>query len=198
MTLATSSELVQPLTWTWNITNKEFRSAIDAKIQQAFERLDYKSRPGQEYGFISGINFNPKADMTLTFVDSGRAQAICYGCPQEDRGMHIHVYPRTDQQALDDLESVTASVSKSVNRVSLLDYTVSKLTWNYKWIPANAILGVIIYLMTESSKTFSPSLLTALLSTLGNIGFIAIMIYVLLVIPLVIVRIAYAYKFNFE
>jgi hypothetical protein len=190
-------ELVQPLTWTWNITDQEFRSAIDAKIQQAFERVGYKSRPGQEYGFITGIDFNPKADMTLTFVDSVRAQAICYECSQEHRGMHIHVFPRTDQKALDDLANAVASVSKSVNRVSLLDYSVSKLTWNYRWIPAIAILAIISYLMTESSKAFSPSSLTILLSTLGTVGFIAIMIYVLLIIPLVIARIVYAYRFNF-
>ena len=187
------NDLIQSLTWTWIIKDLEVKSAIDESIQKAFIKKGYKFRPGQEYLFVTGIKFNPKADMTMAFIDTKRALATCYGCSQEHRGLHIHVFPRNDKKALDDLSEVIGLISKPVNAMSRLDYIISKATWNYKWIPFSAILVIINYLISQSDTIFNSS--PKFLSTLSYLGFSLLMIYVVLVIVLVLVRIYYAFLF---
>lgn len=191
-------EEVQPLAWAWRLKSEEMRSALDAKIQHAFESMGYKTRPGEEYGYVTGISRNPKADMSLAFVKPDCAQALCYRCSSERRGLHIHVFPRTDEEAMDDLATITKKVSKSINRVTWLDYSVATLTWNYKLVPFAALVSVISYLMSEASKAQAPIAISWVLPTMAGLGFIVLMGYLLLVMPLVLARVLYAYRFNME
>lgn len=189
-------ETIQRLSWAWGVLNISIKSAIDERIRKAFEKFGYTTRPGLEYLRFSRLRYSSTPDMPLSFFGSKCALAICYECEREWRGLHIHIFPDTDNTALDHLNSIIDRISGPTNKISLLDFNVSRLTWNHKMTALTTIIAFVTYLAIQSINISSSTFpLSSVFTGLCILIFIAAIVYIFLIMLLILARAIYAYKF---
>jgi len=189
-------ETILGLSWAWLVFSVNARSAIEERIKRAFKRFGYTTRPGLEYLRFSKSQYPSTPDMPLSFIGSKRAFAICYECEKEWRGLHIHIFPNTDHVALDQVNSIMDCISGSINRMNLLDFNISRLTWNHKMTVLTTIIALISYLAAQSTDISATAFyFSSVFTSLCIVTFIIAVVYILLVMILILARSVYAYKF---